>query len=336
MRTIRDLRAVWKLTCDGFSNAGAVPDCGAHNEMDAILCSNPDCNKALTMDAPVGNPYGIALDDDRYKIIIPVGTRYPMNDPIYEKFYTVQHNQSFIAIAVYQGENMDRASRNAWQGQITLTIPTEKRGPAGLPVRVGMGIDRDGVLTVSVCGEGPLQGVQIAVQVDRSQKALLCTRCGRRNPQEAPQCSACSADLVHTGFFGKRSCSRCNNSYDSDAPACPRCGFRPPVVTDSFKRALNFQLVLARIGCSELDWIVPVDLLATLRPFVVQAEHVVEHGDRAECDAMTQRLSPHGSNSVPRPRILYASFALGRGHGSAATGDSRAVWRPGDRRKARR
>jgi molecular chaperone DnaK (HSP70) len=266
------------------------PNCGVPNELDALLCANPQCSRALSMDAPVGNPYGIGLDDDRYKIIIPVGTRYPMADPIYEKFYTIQNDQSFIAIPVYQGEHMGRASKNAWQGQITLTIPEDRRGPAGLPIRVGMGIDKDGVLTVSVAGEGPLQGVHIAVQVDRSQKASVCPKCGRRNPQEARQCAVCTADLVQTGQPQNRVCSRCNNAYKHDSPACPHCGFRPPREAENFKRALQFQLVLARIGSAELDWLMPRDLLAPLRPLIVQAEYVAEHGDREQCDATTQQL----------------------------------------------
>ncbi len=266
------------------------PECGAPNDLDALLCENPACGKALTMDAPVGNPYGIGLEDDRYKILIPIGTRYPMAEPIYERFYTVQNNQSFIGIPVYQGEKMDRASRNAWQGQITLTIPEDRRGPAGLPVRVGMGIDRDGVLTVSVTGEGPLNGVNIAVQVERSQKVSVCARCGGRNAHESLQCAACNADLINTGSQQKRACPRCGGTFEHESPACPKCGFRLPQEKESPGRALKFQLIVARIGCSELDWLLPPDLLGALRPLIVSAERAAESGDREQCQAVTQQL----------------------------------------------
>jgi len=266
------------------------PSCGAANDLDAMLCENPECGKALTMDAPVGNPYGIGLEDDRYKILIPIGTRYPMAEPIYEKFYTVQNNQSFIGIPVYQGEKMDRASRNAWQGQITLTIPEDQRGPAGLPVRVGMGIDRDGVLTVSVAGEGPLAGVKIAVQVERSHKVSVCARCGRRNAHESLQCIACNADLISTGSQRQRACPGCGGTFEHESPACPKCGFRLPQEKESPGRALKFQLIVARIGCVELDWLLPQDLLGSLRPLLVSAERAAETGDRQQCEAVTQQL----------------------------------------------
>ena len=119
------------------------PACVTSNSPDTILCVNVECNHPLTMDAPVANPYGIGLADDRYKIIIPIGTRYPMSEPIYERFFTAENSQPFLAIPVYQGENMKHASRNSWQGQITLTIPEDKRGPSGIPVRVGMGVEVD-------------------------------------------------------------------------------------------------------------------------------------------------------------------------------------------------
>ena len=266
------------------------PACGASNESDAILCVNPECNKALAMDAPVGNPYGIGLADDRYKIIIPIGTRYPMSDPIYERFFTAEDNQPFLAIPVYQGEAMQRASRNAWQGQIVLTIPEDKRGPSGIPVRVGMGIDRDGILNVKVVGEGILTGVNLTVRVDRNQKVTICPACQYRNPQDAIQCGSCHIDLIQTAPRSLRLCHHCSNDYDRSATVCPKCGAKAPQEDDSFLRALKFQALLAKLGYEDLDWILPADVKDTLKDLLREAETALASENQSACEAITHRL----------------------------------------------
>lgn len=266
------------------------PACGTSNPPDTILCVNIECNHPLAMDAPVANPYGIGLADDRYKIIIPIGTRYPMSEPIYERFFTAENSQPFLAIPVYQGENMKHASRNSWQGQITLTIPEDKRGPSGIPVRVGMGVDRDGILNVTVAGEGALEGVNLSVRVDRKQKVAICRSCQYRNPQDAIECANCAADLIQTAPRQSRVCPGCSNEYDRMAVVCPRCGSKAPEEEDSYIRALKFQTLLAKLACDDLAWILPGDLIAALREQLKEAESAQARESRSECETVTHEL----------------------------------------------
>lgn len=264
------------------------PRCQTINKGSARICIA--CSYELSRDAPVGNPYGIGLTDDRYKLIIPVGTRYPMGQPVYELFYTVENDQPFIAIPVYQGEILERASKNAWQGQITLTIPAAKRGPAGMPMRVGMRIDKDGILTISVIGEGSLSGVDIHVVLDRHQKAAICRQCGHRNPQEALQCADCGTDLILTSIKQARICSECNGTLNDNSENCQKCGLKPYDEKPLPLRSLKYQVMLAQAACDDLFWILSSELLVELKSLLVESESALYNEDLKECADLTSRF----------------------------------------------
>ena len=141
------------------------PRCEGRTEETAVQC--PTCGHVFVV---VGGkrvrPIGIALPNDRFHVVIPKDTPFPLEDPIYTTLQTTVDNQGVINVDVYEGMNQV-ASRNEWIGAVEVPLPDGARGPTGLQMRIGLGMDRDGLLTVSARGLGALAPVRLDVKLDR-------------------------------------------------------------------------------------------------------------------------------------------------------------------------
>ena len=176
------------------------PRCEGRTEETAVQC--PTCGHVfVVVGGKRAQPIGIALAGDRYHVIIPKDTAFPLEDPIYETFRTTVDNQAVVLVEVSEGTS-EVASRNAWLGAVEVPIPDGARGPAGLQIRIGLAMDRDGIVTVSARGLGPLAPVRLDVKLDRrpttkgtdgTVKTRPCPSCREENSYDCQVCQKCGA-----------------------------------------------------------------------------------------------------------------------------------------------
>jgi len=131
------------------------PHCRELHARDEVVCPNTGRSLVGEPEAVTAKPFGIAMGDGRFEIVVPKGTRYPTSEPLFHEFETEVDDQKLIVIPVYQGTD-SLAARNELQGKIVAPIPVDKRVPRGTPFVVGFEINEFGVLTVRVEGKGRL------------------------------------------------------------------------------------------------------------------------------------------------------------------------------------
>ncbi|MCI11702.1 heat-shock protein, partial [Trifolium medium] len=90
-------------------------------------------------------PLSLGKEDvgDIMSVVIPRNTSIPVKKT--NTYVTVNDNQSFVLIEVYEGERII-ASENNLLGFFRISIPL---APRGLPIKVCFSIDVDGILNVS-------------------------------------------------------------------------------------------------------------------------------------------------------------------------------------------
>ncbi len=91
--------------------------------------------------------YGAQTVGDSMTVFVKKGDPVPTADPQMRVFRTQIPNARVIAIPIYGGENLERASANELQGDAFAILPPGL--PAGTPVRVKLWLDRDGVFKLA-------------------------------------------------------------------------------------------------------------------------------------------------------------------------------------------
>lgn len=91
--------------------------------------------------------YGAQTAGDSMTVFVKKGDPYPTSDPQMRVFRTQGPNARVIAIPIYGGDDLERASANERQGDAFAILPPGL--PAGAPIRVVLWLDRDGVFKLS-------------------------------------------------------------------------------------------------------------------------------------------------------------------------------------------
>ncbi|XP_058728030.1 heat shock cognate 70 kDa protein-like [Vicia villosa] len=107
---------------------------------------------------------GRSVVGDIMSVVIPRNTCIPVKNTL--RYVTVEDNQSYSLIKVYEGERT-RASENNLLGSFTLSGHTP--APRGHPCDVCFSIDENGVLTVSAkeCSTGKMNEISITNHKER-------------------------------------------------------------------------------------------------------------------------------------------------------------------------
>lgn len=245
--------------------------CGKLNEKQASVCSN--CDRPLIGGGPhigmTAKHYGIGIEGDRFEIVIPKGTRYPIQEPIFREFKTVADRQERIVIPVYQGFD-EIASKNELQAEIVIPadgpIPEDKRVPKDTPLDIGFTVD-DSSLTIQVRGKGAL------AWLDHGE-ALYPWESRPRPPK--------NGDEPTVGITV--SCPRCKQSNRRSASVCENCGERltaGPELLPEWKQELAFAVRLAEIATRDYDWVIEARKIQSLESLVDRARRALDTNDEA-------------------------------------------------------
>jgi molecular chaperone DnaK (HSP70) len=124
------------------------PNCHTRNKVGAKVCSNCGFPFGELPPGLTAQSYGVGLVEERYAIVMPSGTSYPMKEPITRIFYTVSDNQKIVDVPVYCGEILDDVSQNDYMGNVFVAL--ENPVPKQTPVEVSFKLDRSQILEVAV------------------------------------------------------------------------------------------------------------------------------------------------------------------------------------------
>ncbi len=91
--------------------------------------------------------YGAQTAGDSMTVFVKKGDPVPTADPQMRVFRTQIPNARVIAIPIYGGDDVERASANERQGDAFAVLPPGL--PANTPIRVKLWLDRDGVFKLS-------------------------------------------------------------------------------------------------------------------------------------------------------------------------------------------
>jgi molecular chaperone DnaK (HSP70) len=152
--------------------------CKHVNKAKATVCEK--CGNALsTRNEVTSKDKGIELNDGRFDVIVPKGTKYPTPNPIHKLYVIPKADMQHWEIAVYEGDSAI-AKENEWLGDLVLELP---RGlPEGTLVDISIHLDDDGSMVVSakLVGEKPL--IEVRARIERFKcitKVKRCAACGR-------------------------------------------------------------------------------------------------------------------------------------------------------------
>ncbi|XP_050913429.1 heat shock 70 kDa protein 4 [Lathyrus oleraceus] len=109
----------------------------------ALLCEGIKNVPNLVLQDVTPLSLGKAIDGDVMNVVIPRNTSIPTKKT--RKYSTLEDNQPYVSIMVYEGERMV-ASENNLLGLFHLSV---RHAPRGLPIHVCFSIDADGILNVS-------------------------------------------------------------------------------------------------------------------------------------------------------------------------------------------
>jgi molecular chaperone DnaK len=133
------------------------PHCATENDEQAALCtqcktplSNATLMSSIGLGEVTSRSLGIEVVDangrgDRFAVIIPKSTPYPLQQPM-RRTFSIGADDT-IMVPVYEGEDA-LASRNDLQGVIEYRLP--KPVALNTPVSISFNFDRDRVLTVVI------------------------------------------------------------------------------------------------------------------------------------------------------------------------------------------
>ncbi|MBM3317124.1 MAG: Hsp70 family protein [Candidatus Eisenbacteria bacterium] len=107
----------------------------------AKLVANPECSMVTPEVTEVH--YGTQTQGDKFEVIIPRGTTIPTPEPLTRCFRVSVHGLRRIGLPIYAGHDQV-ASRNELLATLWLELPENL--PAGTPVEISFGLDRDGIL----------------------------------------------------------------------------------------------------------------------------------------------------------------------------------------------
>ncbi len=136
------------------------PSCRAINSYESEKCNK--CGHSLATARDVGRvgqygtterDMGIYVEDehgepDKFSVIIPEGTKYPLKDPMQRRYTTTSRK---IIIPVYVGDK-SVASQNEYMGLVEYELPPDV--PDKTPVVVNFNYDRNRILSLRIEVEG--------------------------------------------------------------------------------------------------------------------------------------------------------------------------------------
>jgi molecular chaperone DnaK (HSP70) len=102
--------------------------------------------------------------DDRFDIVIPKDTSFPMSELAKRRFRTPAANLKRLRIVIYAGSD-PVASKNELQARVWLELPDQV--PRGAAVEVGLGLDDDGILNKVLVALLDGAGTKIETYLDR-------------------------------------------------------------------------------------------------------------------------------------------------------------------------
>jgi molecular chaperone DnaK (HSP70) len=113
-------------------------------------------------------PYGIRGEGDRFEIVIPKGTKFPMDKPATTRIWTPAANLRRLSVPIYAGLD-PIASRNELQATVWIELPENL--PAGTPVDVAFSLDEDGILKEVLVELKDGSGIKVKSILGRGDKA---------------------------------------------------------------------------------------------------------------------------------------------------------------------
>jgi len=119
----------------------------------AVQLFNTQADMATVIQLEPSGEHISNLGDDAFWVagagflFVKKGDPYPTSDPQMRVFRTQGPNARVIAIPIYGGDDLERASANERQGDAFAILPPGL--PAGAPIRVVLWLDRDGVFKLS-------------------------------------------------------------------------------------------------------------------------------------------------------------------------------------------
>ncbi len=126
------------------------PRCNHENSMDNTECE--ECHEPL-IESPKENPapfhYGIQTTGDKFNIFIQKNEHYPKpeSEIEYQTFQTLHNEQRIISLPVYGGENLEKASENDKQGEAFAVLPP--RCSKGTKILVKLWLNSDGIFELT-------------------------------------------------------------------------------------------------------------------------------------------------------------------------------------------
>jgi len=142
--------------------------CGKSNRQGRLVCWSCGTKIGAMLDddnnVPVGIRIGdttpthlgvevesgrVAEEDHKLSIIVPKGTPYPTHEPVSKELYTTRSGQDKIITPIFEVERED-SMRNDWKHVgVIINDKIPPGTPDETPVIIEMGIDPDGIITVT-------------------------------------------------------------------------------------------------------------------------------------------------------------------------------------------
>ncbi|GAU23246.1 hypothetical protein TSUD_172750 [Trifolium subterraneum] len=137
------LETVERCLSDAKMNKSSVDDIVLVAIQAALLCEGIKNVPNLVLQDVTPLSLGKDIVGDVMSVVIPRNTSIPVKKT--KPYFTIEDNQSVVAIKVYEGERMI-ASENNLLGLFNMSV---RRAPRGLPIQVCFTIDADGILNLS-------------------------------------------------------------------------------------------------------------------------------------------------------------------------------------------
>ena len=177
-----------QVICQAPDPANPERECGRVNKDEATVCEK--CGAELSLrkgqddvGLVVGEEgvvchgiapfsYGAQTAGDTYNVYIKKNDQVPTpeSDRMTLTFYTRQPNQRMIAIPVYGGDNLEKASANEKQGEAFAVLPPGL--PKGAPVRIRIWLNSNGIFELAAFLEDGTNLEPLVLEGYKDQKAV--------------------------------------------------------------------------------------------------------------------------------------------------------------------
>ena len=290
-----------KVACMAPDPADPKRECSFYNDWNAAVCERcgaplPEAEIQPGQTGPVPVhiavevapfSYGIQLRGDKYQVFISKNDPYPTEDPQPQIFPTRMPNQRMIAAPVYGGDNMERASANAKQGEAFAILPPGL--PKNMPIVLKVWLNSDGIFALSasledgtdlkpwiVHGEADAKAMEALQKVDQQFEQM---------PKDLSQEEFDQVERLRNQAFEEMR----RQNFEQAATLAEEFGKitsgRDPLIAKA-RNLIGFtEYVLHRY-----DWLLDANKAYQFNGLVEETKEAIEKGDRAGLERVVNRL----------------------------------------------